>query len=113
MAALTLTQQFGTNASISNGVLSITLADLAAVGLNGSSPSPADIAAALVLLWKANQGSSASDDPTVGVVVAESFVSKQFVSRGTTNPVAQIEYQYAVSIFTPDSTSALDPDSVV
>lgn len=54
MAALTLQQQFGANASISGGILSITLADLTAVGLNEANPSPADIAAALVLHWKAN-----------------------------------------------------------
>lgn len=108
MAALTLQQQFGTNAAISSGVLSITLADLAAVGLNNSSPSPADIAGALVLLWKTNQGASADQDPTIGVVVSDPFPA--FATRGSSS---QIQYQYPVSLYVPNTTSAIDPDNIV
>lgn len=108
--ALTLQQHFGANAAINAGVLSITLANLSGVGLNGANPSPADIAAALVLFWKTNTPTDAANDKTIGVVVADSFSPKSFVTRGDES---QIEYQYILSAYTSDSTSALDPDNVV
>lgn len=111
MTALTLQQQFGANAAIANNILSIHLTDLTAVGLTGSLPSPAEIAAALILHWKANQGANAADDPTIGVVVNEGYgAGKTFAIRGDQK---QLEYQYEISIYTPDTTSSLDPDSVV
>lgn len=110
MAALTLAQQFGANATISSGVLSIQLSDLTGVGLNGSSPSASDISAALIMLWERNQPTNADTDPTVGILVSKDFTPKQFTTRGD---VSQIEYRYSVYAYTPDSTSTLDPDSVV
>lgn len=109
MTALTLQQQFGTNATLSNGVLSIHISDLTSVGLNGSSPSPSDIAAALVLHWQANQGTNADQDNTIGVVVGTPF--RTLLSR---NNINQIQYQYPVSFYVPDTLgTTLDPDSVV
>lgn len=108
MAALTLTQLFGASATLSAGTLTINTADFSAVGLSGASPEPADLAAALLLHWKANAPTDATNDPTVGVVVGDSF--KAFTTRGTTQ---QIEYQYPVSLYVPDTTTSLDPDSVV
>lgn len=108
MPALTLQQQFGTNASIASGTLSIKLADLAAVGLNSNSPTPAKIASALVLLWKQNQGSDADQDISIGLVVGTPQINIAY--RGTTQ---QIEYQHPVSIYTPNNLGGLDPDEVI
>ena len=108
MAALSLQQQFGANAAIASGTLSIKLADLAAVGLTNASPSPADIAAALVLLWKSNQRANADQDPDIGLVVGDPY--KSILPRGG---ASQIQHQYPISIYKPDNTSNLDPDDVV
>ena len=108
MPALTLQQQFGANASMASGTLSIRLSDLAAVGLTSTTPSPADLAAALILLWKSNQGSNAEQDPAIGVTVGDSY--RSIIPRGGSS---QIQHQYPVSIYVPDNTSNLDPDDVV
>lgn len=106
--ALTLTNLFGANASLSGGVLSITLSDFSGIGLDGTDPSASDIAAALILNWKANQGTDADQDPTIGVTVGDEF--RSFLTRGEQ---AQIEYQFPVSLYVIDNSSALDPDDVV
>lgn len=108
MAARTLLDLFGANASITSGVLSVTLADFTDVGLDGASPDPTDIAAALVLKWKATQVDGSETDPTVGLVVQDEF--KSFLLRGDQS---HLEYQYPVSLYIPDTTSTLDPDDVV
>ena len=115
--ALTLAQRFGTGAAISGGNLTISLNSLkdvdsggdidGGIGLGAASPSPDQIAAALLVLWKQNQPET-NDDPTVGVFVEEGY--KQFVTRGTDE---QLAYVFPTGIYIPDPTANLDPDDVV
>lgn len=106
MAALTLAQVFGANASLSAGVLTVNLADLVATGLTDTSTSPSEILTAIVLNVKNNQSATAADDTEVGVVVGDPY---RMISRSDT----QLETQYPLSIYTPLNISALDPDDVV
>lgn len=108
MAARTLADLFGASASLSGGVLSITLGDFSGVGLDNASPDPTDIAAALILYWQSTQATDADTDPTNGLVVNNEF--KSFLTRGDS---PQIEYQYPVSLYVADTTASLDPDNVV
>lgn len=103
-----ITQRFGTNASVTGGVLSIELTDLATVGLDAASPSADQIFAALILLNLANQPVGAADDISVGVTVEAGF--KSFLDR---NGTTQLERQYTCSLYTPDTTGDIDPDDVV
>jgi hypothetical protein len=115
--ALTLAQRFGTGAAISGGNLTISLDSLkdsasggdieGGIGLGAASPSPDQIAAALLVLWKQNQPAT-NDDPTVGVYVEEGY--KQFVTRDTEE---QLAYVFPTGIYIPDPTANLDPDDVV
>ncbi|NEQ78562.1 MAG: hypothetical protein F6K23_39580 [Okeania sp. SIO2C9] len=105
---LTLQQRFGASATLSNGKLQITIADLAAVGLDVTQPNADQILASLILLNIENQPATASEDPTVGVIIADSF--KTFASRGEQS---QLEYQKTLSLYTADPTSAIDPDDLV
>lgn len=108
MPALTLQQQFGANATLSGGILSISLVDLTAIGLNNSSPSASEIAAALILLWKQNQGTEAANDATIGVVVGDATKSFGFADRAN-----QIQHQFPVSLYVSDSSGTIDPDNVI
>lgn len=110
---LTVPQRFGARAAITNGILSINLADLAAVGLDIANPSADAIFGALVILSRNSQPTDAATNPTIGVVVLPGATEpfKAFVTRGTTR---QIEYQYPVSLYSNDTTGVtLDPDNIV
>ncbi|NET09105.1 MAG: hypothetical protein F6K16_31255 [Symploca sp. SIO2B6] len=105
---LTLQQRFGENATLSNGKLQITITDLAAVGLDVTQPNADQILASLILINQQNQPATATEDPTVGVTIADSF--KTFSTRGEQS---QLEYQKTVSLYVPDTTSTVDPDDLV
>lgn len=108
MAAPTLEELFGTNATNDGATLSISIADLVSVGLDsGASYTPVKIAAALVKLWHSST-SDKIDDPTVGLVIGDPFLS--LYTRGDD---LQRVYQYPCSFYVPDAGEALDPDLVV
>ncbi|NEP01259.1 MAG: hypothetical protein F6K58_21890 [Symploca sp. SIO2E9] len=106
--SLTLQNRFGANATLSNGTLQIKLSDLAVSGLDTSAPSADQILATLILLSQQNQPATATDDPTIGLVIADSF--KTFATRGEQS---QLEYQKTVSLYVSDTTSTVDPDDLV
>jgi len=106
MPAITLAQAFGSNASISGGVLSIPLADLASVGLSKASPSASEIFTALILRIRAAQGATTQEDIEVGIFVGDPFLT---ISRNDT----QLERQFPVSVYTPLNIPVLDPDDVI
>lgn len=106
MPALTIPQVFGAGASITGGVLSIPLSDLAAVGLNGVTPTASEIYTAIMLRLVSQQTASSLEDIEVGVYIGEPFLT---VSRGN----AQLERQFPVSVFTPFNAATLDPDDVI
>lgn len=107
MAAVTLQEVFGPSATLTGGVLSITIADFTGVGLSAASTSAADIYAAMMLRLKSVQPTDAADDTTRGVVVGSTDFKT--ISRNDT----QLERQYTLSFYTPLNISAFDPDDVV
>jgi hypothetical protein len=77
---LTLQQAFGENATLTNGILYISLADYPK--LNSANPSASQVLAAILLRLKTVTQPLANDS-TVGVVAAEEFGNeKSFVIRG-------------------------------
>lgn len=106
MAALTIPEVFGSSASVTAGVLSISLADFTAIGLTGATPTASEIFTAIMLRLVSQQTTGSIDDVLVGVYIGEPFIS---VVRTNT----QLERQFPVSVFTPFSSSTLDPDDVV
>ena len=108
MPELTIQQRFGTNATLSAGVLTIQLSDLTSVGLDASSPTSSQILAALVLLSKGNEPINAADDPTIGATIADPF--KSFVVRSGTD---QIQHQYSINLYETDNSTNLDPDNII
>ncbi len=106
MAAITLAQAFGANAAINAGVLSITIADFADVGLSNASPSASELLTAILLKVRASQDSTSQEDIERGVYIGDPYNT---ISRSDT----QLERQYPFSVFTPLNISALDPDDVV
>jgi hypothetical protein len=105
--AQSLTSLFGANASVSSGVLSITLADF--TELDGSSPTATQIAAAILQYW-ATSTTSLTDDNTAGVVASSFQPSKTFVTR---NNVSQIEQGFTINTYRADTTTSFDPDDVI
>ena len=102
---LTVVQRFGTGASISGGVLSITVANL--TGLSSGTTSADKILAAIILHNKSIQPTGAADDVTNGVVIDDPF--KSFARSDT-----QIQHSYSVNLYeSAGSIGALDPDNVV
>lgn len=106
MPALTIPQVFGATAAVSGGVLSVSLADLAAVGLTNATPTASEIFTALLLRLVSQQTAASLDDVEVGVYIGDPFIS---VVRTNT----QLERQFPVSVFTPFSAATLDPDDVI
>lgn len=106
MPALTLAQVFGANASVTSGVLEITLADFSSVGLTGVTPTASEIFTAIMLQIVASQTPTSQEDLDVGVFIGEPFIS---VVRNN----EQLDRSFPVSVFTPFSASTLDPDDVI
>lgn len=106
MAAITLQEAFGSNASLTSTSLTIQLSDLASAGLNKPNPSASEILTAIVLRVINSQPSNASEDTERGIVIGTPFMS---ISRND----SQLERQYPFSIYTPLNITALDPDEVV
>lgn len=108
MAAPTLAELFGANATNDGTTLTIALADFASVGLDsGATYTPVQLAAALTKQWNAST-STKTDDATCGLVVENPFVS--LATRGNS---LQRSYQYACSFYIADAGAELDPDTVV
>lgn len=108
MPALTISQLFGATATLAAGTLTIKTADLVPAGLNGATPTPTEVAAALVCLWKVNKPANADTDADIGLVCDQSF--KGFQQKASVNLVA---YSYTVTLFADDTQGMnLDPDSV-
>ena len=105
--AQTLTDLFGSSASLSGGVLSITLADF--VKLNDTTPSATQIAAAILEYW-ATSTTSLTDDNTAGIVAATFQPSKAFVTR---NNVSQIEQGFTINTYRADTSASFDPDDII
>lgn len=102
---LTLDERFGTGASLSGGVLSITITNL--TGLTSSTASADKILAAIILHNKAIQPTNAADDATNGVTIDDPY--KSFARNDT-----QIQHSYSVNLYeSAGSLGALDPDNVV
>jgi hypothetical protein len=107
---LTLQQAFGANATLANGVLTISLADYPA--LNTANPS-ASKALAAILLGIHDRTKTLTEDPTVGVAGDEGFgTNKTFVTRGDP-PIAQIQNQVTFNLYRNDTETTLDPDDVI
>lgn len=106
MPALTITQVFGASAAVSGGVLSIDLSDFSTVGLTNATPTASEIFTAILLRIISQQTSTSQEDTEVGVYIGEPFIS---VVRSNT----QLDRSFPVSVFTPFSSSTLDPDEVV
>jgi hypothetical protein len=126
--SLTLAQRFGTNAVVDDSVptapkLIIELTDLQP-SPNGdiqnrgiddatliSSTNGNDYAdkifTALFILSKQKQPPEDNDE-TVGF-----YINDPFKSITTRNNISQIQFNYAVNFYIPDTTSELDADSVV
>lgn len=103
--ARTLVERFGTGATLTSGVLSITVANL--TGLSSGTTSADKILAAILLHNKANQPSGAADDTTNGVVIDDPY--KSFARSDT-----QIQHSYSVNLYeSAGAIGALDPDNVV
>jgi hypothetical protein len=106
MAAITLSEAFGSTATLNAGVLTVNLTDFTTHGLDGANPTPSEILTAILLRLIAVQPSNAVDDIERGVVIGTPF--KTF-SRNE----AQLEYQYPFSVYVPITLPELDPDNVV
>ncbi|WP_346291607.1 hypothetical protein [Sphaerothrix gracilis] len=106
MSALTASQLFGSSATLTSSTLTISLADLAATGLDGASPSASQVAAALVKHWQTNTAGK-QDDSEAGVYVGDA----PFFALARNN--TQIEQQYAVSFYRSAGNISTDPDEVV
>lgn len=103
--ALTLAQRFGTGATLSGGVLSITITNL--TNLTSSTATADQILAAIILHNKAIQPTNALDDATNGVTIDDPF--KSFARNDT-----QIQHSYSVSLYESAAAGGpLDPDNVV
>jgi hypothetical protein len=110
MPALTLTQCFGANATLTNGTLTIQLSDFPA--LNSANPSASKIMAAIMLALKTTTA-TLREDSTVGIVSAIEYGNeKSFVQRGDP-AVSQIQTALTFNLYTADSSTALDPDDVL
>lgn len=107
MAAVTLTEIFGSGATLNAGTVTFTTAGLAASGLTAGSTNPSEILAACVLNLKNVQGATASTDVTRGVVVGDTEF-KSIVREDT-----QLERQLTLNFYTPLVIGAFDPDDVV
>lgn len=108
MPAPSIQELFGINATLSGTTLSITLTDFSPEGFDVTDPNAARVAAALIKKWKAFT-SNKDADPTVGLVVTDPFVT--LATRGES---VQRGFQYAATIYIPDSGAAEpDPDLVV
>ncbi len=108
MPAPGITDLFGSGASLSGTTLSIDLTAFTAEGFDATDPTAARIAAALIKKWKAFT-STKDTDPTCGLVVGDPFVT--LATRGES---VQRAFQYACTIYIPDSGAAEpDPDLVV
>ena len=107
MADLTLIEQCGAGATISGGVLSITLSD---IGLNAASPTSSQILGALVLKRRSLMTDLLANDPAVGCSIGEPFSG--LAVRGNRQ---QAEQQYTVSLYKDVSNeivSISDPDDI-
>ena len=105
---LSLAERFGANATLQNGILSVSIADLAAVGLDSADPNADQLLASLILLNELNQPAEAANNPSLGIVISAGF--KTFSSRGD---ATHLEIQKTISFFVPDTTSGVDPDELV
>ncbi|MEQ9373282.1 MAG: hypothetical protein RIG63_30305 [Coleofasciculus chthonoplastes F3-SA18-01] len=106
MADLTIQEQCGVSATISNGVLSITLIEL---GLDTTTPSSSQVLGALMLKRYQLQenNTTAQDDVTVGCVVEAPFL-------GFARNDSQINARYTVNLYKiAPATSISDPDDIV
>ncbi|MGP1387663.1 MAG: hypothetical protein ACTS2F_29265 [Thainema sp.] len=102
---LSITQRFGASATLTAGVLSVTITELA--NLDDPQASADQILAAMILHSKAVQPTNALDDATVGVTIDDPF--KSFARTDT-----QIQHSYSVNLYEVASgAGALDPDDVV
>jgi len=108
MPALTISQLFGATATLTGGTLTVKLADLAATGLNGASPTPTEVAAALVCHWKLNKPATADTDADIGLTCDQAF--KSFLQIGTTPLVV---HSFTVNLRSDDTTAGSpDPDTI-
>lgn len=107
MADLALAEQFGEGATISGGVLAVTLSQ---IGLEATSPTTSQILGALVLKRQNLMTDALANDPTVGC-----FIGEPFPGLTTRNGRQQAEQQYTVSLYkdvTTDIVSISDPDDI-
>lgn len=107
MADLTLIQQCGADATISNGVLSITLSQ---IGLDSATPTSSQLLGALILRRRSLMTDALSNDPTVGCSIGEPFSG--LATRGNRQ---QAEQQYTVSLYKDVSNELVvisDPDDI-
>lgn len=107
MAAQTITELFGSGASLTGTTLTIDVAT-SFTKLNDPAPSASQIAAALLDYWiTATAGKE--DDDTAKIVASTFQPTKAFVTR---NNVFQIEQGFTINTYIADNTAAFDPDNV-
>ncbi|MEQ9486149.1 hypothetical protein [Coleofasciculus sp. F4-SAH-05] len=104
MPDLTIQEQCGASATISNGVLTITLSD---IGLDNTTPSSSQVIGALILKRRQLQSPTAAEEATIGCVV-----DTPFFSFGRND--SQINASYTISLYkTSPATAIADPDDIV
>jgi hypothetical protein len=104
MPDLTIQEQCGSSATIADGVLSITLAEL---GLDNANPSSSQVIGALILKRRELQSPTATEDATIGCVVDAPFL-------GFARNDAQINASFTVNLYRiAPATSISDPDEIV
>ena len=112
--AQTITELLGANATLSNGTVTIQLADLTDSNNNPylASPSSATasqtVAAILAYLVRVTDGKSS--DETAGIAAADFQNEKSFVTRGESS---QIQQPFTINCYRPDNLSTFDPDDVI
>lgn len=104
----TVTEYFGSGATLSGTTLTVNLAPLATkFGMNTTTPKASQALALLIM-----QAESATDtkvsDPLYGVTIEAGFNS--IVARGESSQIAN---GYTVNIYTPNPNATLDPDNVI
>lgn len=107
MPAPTVQQIFGPNATLSSGVLTISLSDFSSVGLTAATAQPGDIVAALILrIISVTPANAATEDKAWPITIGEPFIS---VVRDN----EQLERSFPVSLYTPFNAAVFDPDDVI
>lgn len=102
-----IVEQFGQSATISGGILSVTLSELE---LDSATPTSSQIIGAFLLKRRSLMNDASLSDPSVGLTVDEPFTGLT-----TRQDRQQAQVQYSVSLYKDidsNTTSISDPDQI-